>query len=161
MMSDYEYRIKSFPRGAPDLTSTTTSLATAERKYAQAVEDGAFPILYRRELLPWETVKNAANSTPVKPAVAGLLITIETSGPGKGLALHLGAPSGTGVGPCLCGFDRHARDENGQGLVGFSVGGGTSGPGVKHLVCGDCERLADGRRIHGTNAALFPDLVGG
>lgn len=96
---------------------------------------------------------------------AETLVTIETSGPGErytlfetgpNLSLHL---AGTGVhggtGPCICGFDRHARDENGRGIVGFSVGGGTSGPGVKHTVCPDCARLAGGRPIKGTNAHLF------
>lgn len=43
------------------------------------------------------------------------LTTIETSGPGEeyslfkhgpNLSLHLAAPRGLGVGPCLCGFDR-------------------------------------------------------
>lgn len=105
--------------------------------------------------------------------VAETLTTVETSGPGESctlfksgpvLSLHLAAPSGYGTGPCLCGFDRHARDENGQGIVGFSVGGGTTGPGVTHTICRECERLADGRPIRGTNAGLFtaavaPDLV--
>lgn len=92
------------------------------------------------------------------------LTTVETSGPGESytlfstgptLSLHLAAPSGSGTGPCLCGFDRHARDENGQGIIGFSVGGGMTGPGVTHIVCGECESLAGGRPIRGTNANLF------
>lgn len=96
------------------------------------------------------------------------LTTIETSIPGArhslfetgpGLILHLAAPRGQGTGPCICGFDRFARDENGRWIVGFSVGGGTSGPGVHHDVCQECARLAGGRPIKGTNAALF-DLGG-
>jgi hypothetical protein len=90
------------------------------------------------------------------------LTTIETSGPGEryslfesgpNLSLHLAAPTIYGTGPCICGFDRFARD------IGFSVGGGTYGPGVKHAVCQECARLIDGRPIKGTNASLFENGI--
>ena len=96
------------------------------------------------------------------------LTTVETSAPGEryalletgpNLSLHLAAPSVYGTGPCICGFDRHARDEHGRSLVGFSVGGGTYGPGVKHAVCQECARLIDGRPIKGTNASLFENGI--
>lgn len=90
---------------------------------------------------------------------AETLTTVETSMPGErysllesgpNLSLHLAGPAKTGgTGPCICGFDRFARG------VGFSVGGGTYGPGVNHDVCPECARLAAGRPIRGTNAALF------
>lgn len=100
------------------------------------------------------------------------LVTIECSRPGAiyslfesgpVLDLHLAGPSQHGTGPILCGFDRFARDENGRMTVGFSVGGGTSGPGVEHHVCAECARLAGDEPIHGTNAAKFasePDVEG-
>lgn len=90
------------------------------------------------------------------------LTTIETSGPGErytlfesgpNLSLHLAAPTVHGTGPCICGFDRFARN------IGFSVGGGTTGPGVKHAVCPECTRLIDGRPIKGTNASLFENGI--
>jgi hypothetical protein len=90
------------------------------------------------------------------------LTTIETSGPGEryslfetgpNLSLHLAAPTAHGTGPCICGFDRFARD------IGFSVGGGVTGPSVKHAVCQECARLIDGRPIKGTNAALFENGI--
>ena len=95
------------------------------------------------------------------------LTTIETSGPGEryslfesgpNLSLHLATPTAHGTGPCICGFDRFARDEHGR-RVGFSVGGGTSGPGVKHTVCQECARLINGRPIRGTNASLFENGI--
>ena len=90
------------------------------------------------------------------------LTTVETSGPGEryalletgpNLSLHLAAPSVYGTGPCICGFDRFAHG------IGFSVGGGTTGPGVKHTVCPECARLIDGRPIKGTNASLFENGI--
>ena len=100
------------------------------------------------------------------PASAGeVLTTVECSMPGERytllgsgphLALHLAGPAaGGGTGPCICGFDRHARDADGRHIVGFSVGGGITGPGVRHAVCAGCAALAGGRTIRGTNAALF------
>lgn len=59
------------------------------------------------------------------------------------------------TGPCLCGFDRFARDEMGRWVVGFSVGGGVTGPGYTHRPCDECKRLAGDRPIRGTHAALF------
>jgi hypothetical protein len=90
------------------------------------------------------------------------LTTVETSAPGEryalfdhgpNLSLHLAAPTVYGMGPCICGFDRFARD------IGFSVGGGVTGPGVKHTVCQECARLIDGRPIKGTNASLFENGI--
>lgn len=93
------------------------------------------------------------------------LVTIECSKPGAGYELfgptvrcdiHLAGPGETGgTGPILCGFDRFARDETGRWFVGFSVGGGTSGPGVEHDVCTECARLAGDLPIHGLHAPLF------
>ena len=95
------------------------------------------------------------------------LTTVETSGPGErysllesgpNLSLHLAAPTVHGTGPCICGFDRFGRDEYGD-RVGFSVGGGVTGPGVKHTVCPECARLIDGRPIKGSNASLFENGI--
>ncbi len=93
------------------------------------------------------------------------LVTIECSQPrdvyslfehGPRMAVHLAGPSNSGgTGPILCGFDRHARDPEGRYLVGFSVGGGVSGPGVNHDVCAECFQLAGGAAITGTHANLF------
>lgn len=58
---DYEYQVVSFPQGFTDQVFVTTSLLVAERKYDAAVENGAFPILSRREVMPWETIKNSAH----------------------------------------------------------------------------------------------------
>ena len=87
------------------------------------------------------------------------LITIECSRPGDSYTLfeagtdlyvHLAGPTERGgTGPCLCGFDRHATD------VGFSVGGGFTGPGYRHHPCVECAALADGRAITGTHKDLF------
>lgn len=93
------------------------------------------------------------------------LTTIECSRPhepytllhtGHDLDVHLaaGTPRG-GVGPCLCGFDRHARDETGRTVVGFSVGGGVTGPSYTHRACQVCARMAVGKPIAGLHAALF------
>lgn len=92
------------------------------------------------------------------------LVTIECSRPsdaytlwnaGPVLDVHLAAPSQHGTGPCICGFDRFARDENGHFSIGFSVGGGVTGPSYTHEPCPDCTRLIDGRPIHGLHANLF------
>jgi len=86
------------------------------------------------------------------------LITIEVSRPGdpytlfksgRVLDVHLAGLTKPGTGPCLCGFDRFAKD------VGFSVGGGFSGPGYHHNPCADCAALADGRPISGGHKNLF------
>lgn len=87
------------------------------------------------------------------------LITIECSRPkdsytllkaGPSLIVHLAGPGQRGgTGPCICGFDRH-----GSG-VGFSVGGGVTGPTFHHEVCQDCARLAGDTPIRGLHAALF------
>ncbi|AUV61617.1 hypothetical protein PP502_gp52 [Gordonia phage Beenie] len=88
------------------------------------------------------------------------LTTIECSRPGERYTLfesgrvlhvHLAAPSRFGTGPCLCGFDRF-----GPG-IGFSVGGGVTGPGYVHYPCRDCADLIDSRPIRGTHADLFDD----
>ena len=87
------------------------------------------------------------------------LVTVEVSAPGDRytlmesgprLAVHLAGPGAHGgTGPCICGFDRHAKD------VGFSVGGGVTGPGVEHDVCAECAALAGDATITGTHRALF------
>lgn len=91
------------------------------------------------------------------------VITIECSRPGDpytmfesgtDLYVHLAAPSKHGTGPCLCGFDRFAPD------VGFSVGGGVTGPGYRHHPCAECAALVGGRTISGTHAQLFAVEVG-
>lgn len=115
--------------------------------------------------LALEDAEAADRGRRVPPAASETLTTVECSMPratytlfesGPRLKLHLaGRGKQGGTGPCICGFDRHARDEDGRSIVGFSVGGGVTGPGVQHLVCTDCSSLAGGRQIRGTNAALF------
>jgi len=92
------------------------------------------------------------------------LTTIECSRPGDGytmfgagpiLDVHLAGPSEHGTGSCICGFDRFARGEDGRFLIGFSVGGGVTGPSYVHQPCPDCARLAGDAVIRGTHAALF------
>lgn len=84
------------------------------------------------------------------------LVTIECARPGARYTLfesgpcviHLAGPGANGgTGPCICGFDRTE--------VGFSVGGGTTDPGVLHEVCAECARLAGDQPIRGLRAALF------
>jgi hypothetical protein len=84
--------------------------------------------------------------------------TIECSRPGQSyrlletgpvLDVHLAAGRGGGTGPCLCGFDRHAAK------VGFSVGGGSTGPNIRHEACAACAELSIGRPVSGLHAALF------
>jgi hypothetical protein len=70
---------------------------------------------------------------------------------GTDLDVHLAGPGKRGgTGPILCGFDRFARD------VGFSVGGGVTGPGYRHHPCVKCAELAGGRSVSGTHKSLFP-----
>lgn len=93
------------------------------------------------------------------------LVTIECSRPGDAYTLfssgvdldvHLAGPSATGgTGPILCGFDRFTRDAACHWIVGFSVGGGVTGPGYRHHPCADCADLTDGRTITGTHQSLF------
>ena len=95
------------------------------------------------------------------------LITVEVSMPddrytlldsGSRLAVHLAGPGKTGgTGPCICGFDRFARGDDGQMLHGFSVGGGVTGPGVTHDVCAECRALVGDSHIRGTHAHLFDE----
>lgn len=84
------------------------------------------------------------------------LTTIECSVPGvKHLDVHLAGPGETGgTGPCLCGFDRHQRVD-GKSVIGFSVGGGVTGPSVDLRPCQPCAELADGRTISGIHKTLF------
>jgi hypothetical protein len=88
--------------------------------------------------------------------------TVECSRPGDPyrlfesgpvLDVHLAAARGGGRGPCLCGFDRHAAK------VGFNVGGGTTGPSIKHEICQGCVDLAVGRPINGLHADLVRDHI--
>lgn len=94
------------------------------------------------------------------------LVTVECSVPrasydvfpptGAEFDVHLAGPTERGgTGPCLCGFDRHARDESGRSLYGFSVGGGVTGPGYRHRVCWKCVALIGGEKILGTHRQLF------
>lgn len=95
--------------------------------------------------------------------------TIECSAPGEiyslfetgpNLTVHLaGRAPGGGTGPCLCGFDRHMRDDAGRHMIGFSVGGGLKGPGVAHAVCRRCAELAGGERVAGTHSDLFENVL--
>jgi hypothetical protein len=39
--------------------------------------------------------------------------------------------------------------------IGFSVGGGVTGPGYHHHACAGCIELIDGRPIGGTHSYLF------
>ncbi|QWT30517.1 hypothetical protein OLP41_gp006 [Mycobacterium phage I3] len=94
-----------------------------------------------------------------------VLTTIECSRPGDPYTLfksgthldvHLAGRSKTGgTGLILCGFDRFQRDESGRWIVGFSVGGGATGPRYRHHPCPGCHALIDGRPIEGTHARLF------
>ena len=91
--------------------------------------------------------------------MSGDLVTIECSRPedtytlfasGTDLDVHLAGPGKTGgTGPILCGFDRFQR------TVGFSVGGGGTGPGYRHHPCAQCSELAGDRKIAGTHRTLF------
>lgn len=93
------------------------------------------------------------------------LVTIECSRPSDGYTLfvsgtsldvHLAGPGNHGgTGKILCGFDRHARDDAGRYLVGFSIGGGSTGPGYHHRPCVECAELINGRSVTGTHRNLF------
>lgn len=84
-------------------------------------------------------------------------ITIECARPGQAYTLiqsgpvldvHLAGPiEHGGTGPCLCGYDRFGH--------GFSVGGGTTGPDLRHEVCRECARLSGEARISGLHAGMF------
>ena len=97
------------------------------------------------------------------------LVTIECSLPGDpytlfrsgtDLHVHLAAHSESGgTGPILCGFDRFARDSEGRIAIGFSVGGGVTGPGYRHHPCQECTSLIAGRPVQGTHAGLFREAV--
>lgn len=100
------------------------------------------------------------------------VVTVETSEPKQGYTLfgspntpmiiHLaGGAANSGTGPCLCGFDRHARDEEGNHLYGFSVGGGTSGGNTTHRLCYECLVAAGDSPRRGTNAHLFDNALAG
>lgn len=92
------------------------------------------------------------------------LTTVECSRPGEAYTLfqsgivfdvHLAGPGlRGGTGPCLCGFDRHRAD------IGFSVGGGHTGPGYTHNICETCRRLGAGQQITGTHRDLFATQEG-
>lgn len=90
------------------------------------------------------------------------LVTVECSAPEEsygplehsgGLVVHLAGPGKTGgTGPNICGYDRF--------LGGFSVGGGVTGPGVKHNVCQGCTALVKpGDTIAGTHRAYFTEVA--
>jgi len=91
------------------------------------------------------------------------VVTIEVSRPGDAYDLfrsgaefdvHLaGRLERGGTGPCLCGFNRFAED------VGFSVGGGFSGPGYTHHPCRGCAALAGDRVVTGTHRELFANAT--
>ncbi|QZN86916.1 hypothetical protein [Cellulomonas sp. C5510] len=96
------------------------------------------------------------------------LVTIECSRPGDAYTLFSSGPTldvhlagrgeHGGTGPCLCGFDRHARAEDGRSLIGFSVGGGVTGPSFTHVPCEECAAAAGDAHITGTHAAMFAEV---
>ncbi|MFA5712001.1 hypothetical protein [Mycolicibacterium sp.] len=105
-----------------------------------------------------------ANDEAAQVVKEAAVVTIECSRPGDPYTLfksgtefdvHLAGPSKYGTGPILCGFDRFQRDENGRWIVGFSVGGGCTGPGYRHHPCSRCAELAHGRAVRGTHRNLF------
>ena len=58
--------------------------------------------------------------------------------PVDGYAVHLVRSTGPGTpGPTLCGIDRFA-----PGSAGWSVGGGLTGPDIKHPPCPGCQAAA-------------------
>lgn len=58
--------------------------------------------------------------------------------PVDGWAVHLVRRAHRGTpGPTLCGIDRFA-----PGSAGWSVGGGVTGPGIKHTPCAGCVEVA-------------------
>lgn len=74
------------------------------------------------------------------------LVTLQTSWGGlfdprptaDNYAVHLVRATDRGTpGPTLCGIDRFADD-----APGWSVGGGVSGPGIKHTPCQGCADVA-------------------
>lgn len=88
--------------------------------------------------------------------------TIECSRPGQSyrlrdsgpvLDVHLAAGRLGGTGPCLCGFDRFAPN------IGFSVGGGSTGPNTLHEACPMCAQLAIGRPVSGLHADMFEGAI--
>lgn len=97
------------------------------------------------------------------------LVTVECSRPGDAYALlstgptldvHLAGPGEHGgPGACLCGFDRHARGDDGRSLIGFSVGGGSTGPGLAHHRCDRCAAAAGDAHITGLHAAMFAEAT--
>ncbi len=84
----------------------------------------------------------------VECARLGQAYTLIEAGPV--LDVHLAGPGARGgTGPCICGYDRFGH--------GFSVGGGTTGPGVHHEICPDCARLSVGAPISGLHAEMFAE----
>lgn len=69
--------------------------------------------------------------------------------------VHLAGPSRHGTGPILCGLDRFARGDDGRWSIGFSVGGGVDGPGVRNVPCKECRSMAGTARIRGMLASVF------
>lgn len=100
---------------------------------------------------------SAETLTTIEVSMPGDAYTLFESGPR--LAVHLaGRSESGGTGPCICGFDRFARDDDGHMLHGFSVGGGTTGPGVAHEACAQCEALATDAHITGLHSGLFTQV---
>lgn len=67
------------------------------------------------------------------------------SRPVDNYTVHLVRSTDRGTpGPTLCGIDRFAPDG-----AGWSIGGGTTGPGIKHRPCDGCVKTAQSE---------FPDL---
>lgn len=79
--------------------------------------------------------------------------TIQMSGPDRHM-IHLAPASESGgTANNICGLNRHARDERGEHLYGFSVGGGYSDPDA--YACPECLLFAPGHTVVGMFADLF------
>lgn len=133
-----------------DLDTYMDEFDADELAVLEGPDDGTFIGTPDRWIEEWEV------HSPAPPS----LVTIEVSEPGArytlldstgGLSVHLAESTQRGTGPILCGFDRFAVN------VGFSVGGGVTGPGVTHRPCSTCASLIAGRQVSGTHAHYFTE----
>lgn len=93
------------------------------------------------------------------------LVAIECSRPGDPYTMltsgvdfdvHLAGPGQHGgTGSILCGFNRFTQG------VGFSVGGGCTGPGYRHHPCTQCAQLSGDQIVTGTHRNLFASIQDG